>query len=209
MRLFSVADIFAIPIDLPAALLRSTVALLVVVDPLGIVPLYIALTGKMERVQRRAVSKTVIITAASLLFAFALAGNQIFAIFGITLPSFMIAGGVLLFVVAIELLTKGGWRFGDASAGEEAGIVPIAFPLLAGPGSITAVIISLETSGLVVTTLSILIATGATYLVLRYAHGIYRVLGRRGALIVTRVFAVFVATIAVQFIIQGAKEVFG
>jgi multiple antibiotic resistance protein len=203
------ADLFAVPADFASALLRSTVALLVVVDPLGIVPLYIALTGKMERVQRRAVSKTVIITAASLLFAFAIAGNQIFAIFGITLSSFMIAGGVLLFIVAIELLTRGGWRFGDASASEEAGIVPIAFPLLAGPGSITAVIISLETSGLVVTTVSILVTTGVTYLVLRYSHGIYRVLGRRGSLIVTRVFAVFIAAIAVQFIIQGAKEVFG
>lgn len=202
-------DLFFVPGDFAAALLRSTVALLVVVDPLGIVPLYIVLTGKMEHVQRRAVSKTVIITAASLLFAFAIAGNQIFAIFGITLASFMIAGGVLLFIVAVELLARGGWRFGDAATSEDAGIVPIAFPLLAGPGSITAVIISLETSGLVVTVVSIVITTGITYLVLRYSHGIYRVLGRRGSLIVTRVFAVFVAAIAVQFIIQGAKEVFG
>jgi multiple antibiotic resistance protein len=202
------ADLLAVPGDFGAALVRSTVALLVVVDPLGIVPLYIALTQKMEHGQRRAISKTVIITAASLLFVFALAGNQIFAIFGITLPSFMIAGGVLLFIVAVELLARGGWRFGDAAAAEEAGIVPIAFPLLAGPGSITAVIISLEAAGLIVTTISILITTGVTYLVLRYSAGINRVLGRRGSLIVTRVFAVFVAAIAVQFIIQGAKEVF-
>lgn len=201
-------DLLAIPGDFGAALVRSTVALLVVVDPLGIVPLYIALTHKMEHVQRRAISKTVIITAASLLFAFALAGNQIFAIFGITLSSFMIAGGVLLFIVAIELLGRGGWRFGDTAAAEEASIVPIAFPLLAGPGSITAVIISLESAGLIVTTISILVTTGVTYLVLRYATGIYRVLGHRGSLIVTRVFAVFVAAIAVQFIIEGVKEVF-
>src|SRR5256885_16188858 len=98
------ADLLAVPGDFGAALVRSTVALLVVVDPLGIVPLYIALTQKMEHGQRRAISKTVIITAASLLFVFALAGNQIFAIFGITLPGFMIAGGVLLFIVAVELL---------------------------------------------------------------------------------------------------------
>ena len=191
-----------------ADLIRSTVALLIVVDPLGAIPLFIALTQKMERVQKRAVSKTIIITATALLFAFAIAGNQIFAVFGITIASFMIAGGVLLFIVAVELLTHGGWRFGDASAKDEAGIVPLAFPLLAGPGAITAVIISLETSGLIVTAISILITTGATYLTLRYSDGIYRVLGRRGSLIVTRVFAVFVAAIAVQFVVQGVQEIF-
>lgn len=213
-------DLLAIPDDFAIALARSTIALLVVIDPLGTVPLFIALTHRMERVRRRAVSKTIIITAGSLLFAFALAGNQIFAVFGITISSFMIAGGVLLFIVAVELLTSGGWRFsggagggGDAAAQqqaseEDAGVVPLAFPLLAGPGAITAVIISLETAGLVVTALAILINTGITYVVLRYADNIYRVLGRRGTMIVTRVFAVFVAAIAVQFIIQGAKELF-
>lgn len=212
-------DLLAIPDDFAIALARSTIALLVVIDPLGTVPLFIALTHRMERVRQRAVSKTIIITAGSLLFAFALAGNQIFAVFGITISSFMIAGGVLLFIVAVELLTSGGWRFsggagggGDAAAQqaseEDAGVVPLAFPLLAGPGAITAVIISLETAGLVVTALAILINTGITYVVLRYADNIYRVLGRRGTMIVTRVFAVFVAAIAVQFIIQGAKELF-
>ncbi|MEW5839847.1 MarC family protein [Nitrososphaera sp.] len=209
-------DLLAIPDDFAAALARSTIALFVVIDPLGAVPLYLALTGKMEHARKRALPKTIIITAASLLFAFALAGNQIFAIFGITLASFMIAGGVLLFIVAVELLTRGGWRFGDASAAtegggqeEEAGIVPLAFPLLAGPGAITAVIISLESAGLIVTTISILAAAGATYVILRFAGQIYRVLGRRGSLIVTRVFAVFVAAIAVQYVVQGALEVFG
>jgi multiple antibiotic resistance protein len=201
-----VVDLFSD--NFAADLTRSTVALLVVVDPLGAIPLYIALTQKMERVQKRAVSKTIIITATSLLFAFALAGSQIFAVFGITIASFMIAGGVLLFIVAVELLTHGGWRFGDASTKEDAGIVPLAFPLLAGPGAITAVIISLETSGLMATAVSILITTGVTYLILRYSDGIYRVLGRRGSLIVTRVFAVFVAAIAVQFVVQGVQEIF-
>lgn len=87
--------------------------------------------------------------------------------------------------------------------------MPLAFPLLAGPGAITAVIISLESAGLIVTTISILAAAGATYVILRFAGQIYRVLGRRGSLIVTRVFAVFVAAIAVQYVVQGALEVFG
>jgi len=209
-------DLLAIPGDSANALARSTIALLVVIDPLGIVPLFIAMTHRMERVRRQAVSKTIIITASSLLFAFALAGDQIFAVFGITISSFMIAGGVLLFIVAVELLTSGGWRFGSTGPNgqqqqqqqEDPGVVPLAFPLLAGPGAITAVIISLQTSGLIVTAIAILITTGVTYVVLRYADSLYRVLGRRGTMIVTRVFAVFVAAIAVQFIIQGTKELF-
>lgn len=188
-------------------LVKSTITLLVVLDPIGIVPIFMSLTQKMERAGRAEVSKTVVITAAGLLFVFALAGTQIFGLFGISIPSFMVAGGVLLFIVAIELLT-GGWRFLGSDAAGDTGVVPLAFPLLAGPGAITAVIISLETTGLVTTVLSILLAIAATYATLRYSDRIYRVLGRRGSLIVTRVFAVFVAAIAVQYIVEGAKALF-
>lgn len=194
--------------DFIADLVRSTVALFVVIDPIGIVPVFIALTQKMERVGRASVTKTTIITAAGLLFVFAVAGTQLLSIFGITLASFMVAGGVLLFIVAIELLTYGGWRFGRAGAQDESGVVPLAFPLLAGPGAITAVMISFQTAGLVVTAISIMIVIGITYVILRYVDRIYRVLGRRGSIIVTRVFAVLVAAIAVQFIVDGARELF-
>lgn len=201
-------EFLSVPDDFIQAMLRSTIALLVVLDPLGIVPIFIALTQKMERAKKTEVSKTIIITVTGLLFAFAIAGAQIFSVFGITLYDFMVAGGVLLFIVAIELLTGGGWRFMGPDSSEETGIVPLAFPLLAGPGAITAVIISLEISGLIVTALSILIAIGITYLVLRYADRIYKILGKRGSLIVTRVFAVFVAAIAVQYIVEGVRQLF-
>jgi len=84
----------------------------------------------------------------------------------------------------------------------------LAFPLLAGPGAITAVIISFQTAGLIVTALSILIVIGITYVVLRYINRIYRVIGRQGSIIVTRVFAVLIAAIAVQFIVDGAGALF-
>ena len=207
--LAAMVELLAIPSDFPQQLLKSTIALFVVLDPLGIVPIYIAITEKMESAKRLEASKTIIITAAGLLFAFAIAGTQIFAVFGITLYDFMIAGGVLLFVVAVELLRGGGrGLMGSADAEEHPGVVPLAFPLLAGPGAITAVIISLETGGLIVTALSILIIIGITYFILKYAFKIYRILGKRGSLIVSRVFAVFVAAIAVQFIVEGAKALF-
>lgn len=201
-------DYFFIPENFADHLLRSTITLLVVLDPLGIVPIFIGMTQKMEVVKKRALSKVVVITASGLLFVFAFAGTQIFSVFGISIASFMVAGGILLFIVAIELLTGGGWRLMGQDTGEDTGVVPLAFPLLAGPGAITAVIISLETTGILVTVVSILIAIGVTYVVLRFSDRIYRVLGRRGSLIVTRVFAVFVAAIAVQYIVEGARELF-
>jgi multiple antibiotic resistance protein len=191
-----------------ADVVRSTIALFVVIDPIGSVPVFIALTQKMERAERASVNKTAIITAAGLLFVFAVAGTQILSIFSITISSFMMAGGVLLFIVAIELLTHGEWRFAGAGGQGESGVVPLAFPLLAGPGAITAVMISFQTSGLIVTALSIVIVIGITYIVLTYVDRIYRVLGRRGSIIVTRVFAVLIAAIAVQFIVDGARELF-
>jgi len=194
--------------DFFADLLRSTVALFVVIDPIGSVPVFMALTQKMEKAERASVTKTAIATAAGLLFVFAVAGTQIMSIFGITLASFMVAGGILLFIVAIELLTHGEWRFGSAGVQGESGVVPIAFPLLAGPGAITAVIISFQTAGLAVTAISIVIVIGITYVVLRYVDRIYRVLGRRGSIIVTRVFAVLIAAIAIQFVVDGVRELF-
>ncbi len=189
-------------------LVRSTIALFVVIDPIGNVPIFIALTHKMESGERSSITKTAIITAAGLLFVFAVAGTQILSIFSITISSFMVAGGILLFIVSIELLTHGEWRFAGAGTQGESGVVPLAFPLLAGPGAITAVIISFQTSGLVVTALSILIVIGVTYIVLRYIDRIYRLIGRRGSIIVTRVFAVLVAAIAVQFVVDGARTLF-
>ncbi len=165
--------------DFIADLVRSTVALFVVIDPVGSIPVFIALTQKMDKAERASVTKTAIITVAG-----------------------------LLFIVAIELLTHGEWRFGVAGAQGESGVVPLAFPLLAGSGAITAVIISFQTSGLAVTAISILIVIGITYVVLRYVDRIYRVLGRRGSMIVTRVFAVLIAVIAVQFVVDGAWGLF-
>jgi multiple antibiotic resistance protein len=203
--------VFVIPSDFFENLIKATIALFVVIDPLGSVPLFIALTEKMEKNERKAVSKIAIITAAALLTVFAIAGSEILAIFGITIYSFMIAGGILLFIVSIELLTHGVWRFGVGTGREvgESGVVPLAFPLLAGPGAITSVMISFQSAGLIVTMLSISIVIAVTYIVLRLVNSIYKLLGRRGSMIFTRIFAVLVAAIAVQYIVQGAKHLFG
>jgi multiple antibiotic resistance protein len=187
-------------------LLRSTIALFVVINPIGIIPLFANITQKMQKKERNTVIKTTVITAGALLMIFAAVGTQILSIFGITISSFMIAGGILLFVVSIELLTHGGWRFGG-TVSDESGVVPLAFPLLAGPGAITAVILSYQTVGLAITMSSIAIVIGITYAVFYLSGTIYRILGRRGSLIVTRIFAVLIAAIAVQYVVDGLKTI--
>jgi multiple antibiotic resistance protein len=87
-------------------------------------------------------------------------------------------------------------------------VVPLAFPLLAGPGAITTVIISFEASGFIVTILSVAIVIGITYIILLAIDPIYKILGKRGSVLVTRVFAVFISAIAVQFIVEGTKRLF-
>lgn len=189
-------------------LLRSVIALFVVIDPLGTIPLFIAITQKKSKEERNNISRTAVITAGILLILFAVAGTQILSIFGITISSFMIAGGILLFIISVELLTHGGWRFGD-NISDDSGVVPLAFPLLAGPGAIASVILSFQTSGLIITMLSILIVIGLTYLIYYMTDPIYRILGRRGSLIITRVFAILVAAIAVQYIVNGLQSILG
>jgi len=187
-------------------LLRSTVALFVVINPIGNIPLFAAITQKMKKEERNSILKTTVITASALLITFAIAGTQILLFFGITISSFMIAGGILLFIVSIELLTHGGLRFGG-TVPDESGIIPLAFPLLAGPGAITSVILSFQTSGLIITILSIAIVIIITYVIFYFTSTFYRILGRRGSLVITRVFAILIAAIAVQYVVNGLQTI--
>jgi multiple antibiotic resistance protein len=204
---FPIIELLKIPHDFLSELTKSTIALFVVIDPIGNVPLFIALTSKMDKNQKKKTSKVAIITAASLLTVFAVGGTRILSIFGINIFSFMIAGGILLFILSIELLTHGSWRFAIGDTAEDTGAVPLAFPLLVGPGAITSVIISYETAGLIVTILSIAIVIGVTYLTLFLVNPIYRVLGSRGSMIITRVFAILIAAIGVQYVLQGLTHI--
>jgi membrane protein, MarC family len=203
----TINDFIRIPDTFQTDIITSVIALFVVIDPIGNIPLFIAFTKKLQKAEHKTVSKTAILTAAALLLLFGMAGTQILQLFGITIFSFMIAGGTLLFIIAIELLTYGEWRFAGGVK-EEVGVVPLAFPLLAGPGSITAVIISYQTSGFFITFSSIIIVMAITYVILRMVNPIYKILGNRGSMIVSRVFAVIIAAIAVEYIVKGIKNLF-
>jgi multiple antibiotic resistance protein len=186
--------------------LTSTIQLLAVVEPFGIIPILINLTNKMEKETSKALSKTAAVTSAILLMIFAIAGTQILSTFGITVNSFMVAGGALLFIVSLEIMRHGELRNIENEL-QGSGVVPIAFPLIAGPGAITSVIISQQKDGPIVTLLSIIIVIGITYLVLRSLNPIYRILGNRGSEIISRIFAVILAAIAIQYIVEGLRNI--
>jgi len=186
-------------------LLRATVSLFIVMDPIGLIPLIVSLTSNLTKEQSRRVIRSTIYTAAALLIAFALAGHQILQVFGISIESFSIAGGILLLLLSFELLLKGWELKGNAI---EMGAVPLAFPLLVGPGAITTTIITLERYGMAVALLSVAIAIALTLLIFSSMHLLYRLLGQLGSLIVSRVMAILIAAVAIEFIISGIEKLF-
>ncbi|MEM1514828.1 MAG: MarC family protein [Candidatus Bathyarchaeia archaeon] len=188
------------------ALTKSVISLFIIVDPLGNIPIFIGLTAGIKGPERKRIFHTATMTGLILLLAFAIAGNQILSIFGVGLPSFMIAGGILLLIIAIRILVI-GWEEHKLSP-ESVGAVPIAVPLLVGPGAITTTILSLQEYGMLVTILSVVIVFIFTWLILKYIELLYGVLGRNGSAIVARVMALLIAAIAIQYIINGFKVSF-
>ena len=186
-------------------LLKATVALLVVVDPAGLVPVVLALTKGMKKEERRGTFRVAMLVAIVLLVIFAVAGQELLNLFGITVDSFMIAGGILLMILAMQMIFRGGFVGSSSISADEVGVVPIAFPLLVGPGAITTTIVSLQTYGILVTLLSIVIVMSVAWLVLRYLDRIDSLLGKRGTAVLSTLMAVFIAAIAVQFIQTGIQ----
>jgi multiple antibiotic resistance protein len=188
-------------------LMRATLALFIVVDPLGNVPIMISLTKHLPEDLRKKAFNTASIVAFAIAIAIVLGGQQILNLFRIDMYSFMIAGGVLLVFISMKILLYGQWT--EASTvREDIGAVPIAFPLLVGPGAITTLMVFHQTSGIVVTVISVLLVMFLTRIVLRFIDDIYRKLGRIGSDVVARLMAIFIAAIAVQFIIDGLHHSF-
>ncbi|MEM3506397.1 MAG: MarC family protein [Candidatus Bathyarchaeia archaeon] len=188
-------------------LLKSIMALLVIIDPLGNIPIFMTMTEKMNRRERKKVFNLASITAFILLLIFAMIGHSLLRLFGISLYSFMIAGGILLLIIAIKILIYGGWREKGLSS-ESVGIVPIAFPLLVGPGAITTTMVLLQTSGFYITIIAVLTVFMLVWISLNLIDKIYNLLGKTGSDVIARIMAVFIAAIAIEFIINGIKQSF-
>jgi len=187
-------------------LLKATVALFVIVDPLGPVPIFANLTKGMNPQEKMQIFRTAAIVGSILLAVFALVGQELLALFGITLPSFQIAGGLVLLLLSIEIIFRGERvdKLAVASA-EETAVFPIAFPLLVGPGAITLTMISLQSNGLVISLVAIVLVMFLSWIVLRLTDRIYKLLGRTGAAVIARLMALFIAAIAIQYVLTGLQ----
>jgi multiple antibiotic resistance protein len=137
-----------------------------------------------------------------------LTGQEIFMIFGISIYSFEVAGGILLLIISIRILLTGNLSE-KADSPESLGVVPIAMPLLVGPGAITTTIFSLQYYGVAIAALSVLIVLILTWVILRFMNSVYKVLGKTGSLVIARVMALLMAAIAIQYILNGLTTFLG
>ena len=185
-------------------LAKAVLVLFIIVDPLGNIPIFMSLTDKMTKTERRKVFNTATLVGCILLLAFAFAGQEIFNIFGISIFSFEVAGGILLLIIAIKILISGSLESHTESA--SIGAVPIAMPLLVGPGAITTTIFNLQYYGVAVTVISVFVVLVLTWVILRYVDTFYRFLGKTGAMVIARVMALLIAAIAIQYVLLGVTH---
>jgi multiple antibiotic resistance protein len=202
-------------------LLNAFITILVTIDPPGLAPLYLAVTRGMNREQRGQVSVRASVIAFGILALFAIAGSGILSLLGITLPAFRVAGGLLLFFIAFEMVFEK--RNDRKEKAAETAITkdqvrnvaafPLAIPLIAGPGAISATVLL---SGRMPTAVGqaslliiILVCVALTYLVFVLAERIDGLLGETGRSILTRLLGVILAALAVQFVADGIRQLMG
>jgi len=192
-------------LDFITDLTRATMALFIIVDPFGNIPIFMGLTEKIPDAQRKKVYNTATLVGFALLLVFAFTGQEIFSLFGLSIYSFEVAGGILLLIIAIRILITGSMHE-NVESPESLGAVPIAMPLLVGPGAITTTIFTLQTYGTILAILAVLIVLSLTWIILRFINGIYKVLGKTGSLVIARVMALLIAAIAIQYILTGVTH---
>jgi multiple antibiotic resistance protein len=183
---------------------KSVIALFIITDSPGNLPFFLGLTEGETLQEKRKIFSTAILTGLILLLIFLFAGLAILDLFGVTLDDFKIAGGILLLWIAIEIMLRG--RLG-LERKEDAGVVPLGCPLLVGPGAITTSIVLLKLYGYGVVLCAIVACFILIWLVLYFADKIHNILGHNGSLLLTKVAAILIAAIAVQFIRQGIMAV--
>jgi len=184
---------------------KAIIALFIIVDPIGDIPIFIGLTQNMPDSQKKRVYNTATLVGFILLLVFAFTGQVILNIFGLSIYSFEVAGGILLLIIAIRILIS-GTRESAESSPESLGAVPIAIPLLVGPGAITTTIFNLQAYGIEAAILAVLVVLSLTWVILRLINRIYKVLGKTGSLVIARVMALLIAAIAVQYILTGVTH---
>ena len=197
------------------------VTIFAIVDPIGTLPFYVSLTSGFSAEDRGIILRRCVLVLGGVLALFALFGRFLFEAFGFTLAAFEIAGGILLFMVAYDMLRGEITRVKltpqdreEAIARrDELSVVPLGIPLLAGPGAISTVMIYEGSAtntplAILATFVAIGVTTVATFFVLRWGEPILKGLGRVGVMAMTRVLGLLLAAVGVQFVITGILATF-
>ncbi|WP_386681982.1 MarC family protein [Loktanella sp. R86503] len=200
--------------DLPA-LIAAFTAMFIVIDPIGLAPLFIAMTQGMSAAHRRAIGARACLVAIGLLLMFAVFGEQLLEFIGISMPAFRIAGGVLLFITALDMLFERRQARRQDNADDaidpehDPSIFPLAIPLIAGPGAIATIILLTGQAdnalgfGAVLAVMLIVIAM--VFAMFMAAGWLEKLLGKTGINVVTRLLGMLLAALSVQFILDGLK----
>ncbi len=198
--------------------LRFVVTLTAVVDPFLAVPFFLTFTASHSEVQRRRLAQVVALTVFVVLAASAFVGEALLELIGASLPAFRVGGGLVLLLMALAMLNAqaGGVRQSQAEAreleqGELQGVVPLAIPLLAGPGAISTSIIAAEGGRLahqLTIVLCIAVVCVVSWLTMRAAHRIAARMGTTGLNVATRILGLLLAAMAVQTMAVGLKQLF-
>lgn len=188
-------------------LVQTFVTVLVIMDPLGNIPIFLTLTRDATREHQRTAALQSVSVAAGVILAFALFGQQILHLLGISIQALQVAGGLLLVGVALELLKPGGHGDDAPATSGNVAFVPLGTPLLAGPGAIAATILYMRRAegigGTLSVVLALLCALAVVYVVMRYSGVIGRLLKTNGIDLMSRVMGLLLAAIAVQLVAGG------
>lgn len=198
-------------------LLITIAGIFVIVNPLTTAFAFMSLTTRMHEKQKKAIALKATKISTSLFFVFALLGGVIFQLFGITLAAFRIAGGIILFGIAMGMIRSRNGREdktqtepeGDIT--DDISVIPLAIPFISGPGSIATVMILTSEAPTIYHTIivffAVLCTTISCYYSMVYSKVIVRYLGESGKQIITKVFGLILSVIAVQFVINGIASV--
>jgi len=196
-------------------LIAPFVTLFVTIDPAGLAPLFLALTGGMDRASRQRVAIRGTLIGLAILILFAVAGTAILKTFGITIHAFRIAGGLLLFWIAFEMIfekrqdrhQKSTERVVNSDEIHSLAVFPLAIPLIAGPGAISATILLSDQFASIIDRSKLIAIIGfiiaITFVVFVLAERVDRFLGVTGRMVLTRLLGVILAALAVQFVADG------
>ncbi len=194
-------------------LITAFVTLFVIIDPLGLAPLFVTLTQGMTPDAKRAIALRSCLTAAALLTLFAAFGESVLGFVGISMPAFRIAGGILLFLTALDMLFERRSKRREDRTEEDDGpdpsVFPLAIPLISGPGAIASVILLTGQQpglvGLAWVVGVMLLVISLVFMMFMASGLIERLLGKTGVNVVTRLFGMLLAALAVQFVLDGLR----